>query len=122
MKQSTKFEFFTIWGILLIQIIRRRHFQAKAPSNGIPISILCYFEFPQPHFNKLNMTDEALLLCGVVFSSIGFGFFVYGKKQHRLIPLISGLALMVLPYFVDSVSLLIGAGIALMALPYFVRQ
>ena len=29
------------------------------------------------------MASEALLLWGLVFSSIGLGFFVYGKKQHR---------------------------------------
>jgi len=67
------------------------------------------------------MTDEALMLWGIVFSSIGLGFFIYGKKQHRLIPLISGLALMVLPYFIDSVALLVSACIALIALPYFIR-
>lgn len=67
------------------------------------------------------MASEALLLWGVVFSSIGLGFFIYGKKQHRTIPLFSGLALMVFPYFVESVPLLIGGSIALMALPYFLR-
>ena len=67
------------------------------------------------------MADEALLLWGLLFSSIGLGFFIYGKKQQRLIPLICGLALMVYPYFVESVLLLMGIGIVLIALPYFVR-
>ncbi len=67
------------------------------------------------------MASEALLLWGVVFSSIGLGFFIYGKKQHRLIPFLCGLALMVFPYLVESVSLLIGASVVLMTLPYFVR-
>jgi len=67
------------------------------------------------------MENEALLLWGVLFSSIGLGFFVYGKKQHCLVPFISGLALMIYPYFVDTVPLLLGVGIALIALPYFVR-
>ncbi len=67
------------------------------------------------------MNSEALLLWGVLFSSIGLGFFIYGKKQQCLIPLVSGLALMIYPYFVETVPLLIGTGIALIALPYFVR-
>jgi hypothetical protein len=67
------------------------------------------------------MANEAVLLWGVLYSSIGLGFFMYGKKQHRTIPLISGLALMVYPYFVESVPLLVGLGVLLIALPYFVR-
>ena len=67
------------------------------------------------------MVNEALLLWGFVFGSIGLGFFVYGKKQRRLIPFVCGLALMIFPYFVNAVSLLVGIGIVLIALPYFVR-
>ena len=67
------------------------------------------------------MESEALLLWSVLFSSIGLGFFVYGRKQRSLMPLLTGLALMIYPYFVDTVTLLIGAGIVLIALPYFVR-
>ena len=70
---------------------------------------------------RITMENEALLLWGVLFSSIGLGFFVYGKKQSRLIPLISGLALMIYPYFVDTVPLVLGLGIILIALPYFFR-
>ena len=67
------------------------------------------------------MASEALILWGVVFSSIGMGFFIYGKKRQRFMPLLCGLSLMIYPYFVETVPLLIGAGIALMALPYFIR-
>ena len=70
---------------------------------------------------RITMENEALLLWGVLFSSIGLGFFVYGKKQSRLVPLVAGLALMVYPYFVDTVPLVLGVGITLIALPYFVR-
>jgi len=67
------------------------------------------------------MASEALLLWGFIFSSIGLGFFIYGKKQQRLVPFLCGLALMIFPYFIGSVLLLIVTGIVLMALPYFVR-
>ncbi len=67
------------------------------------------------------MASTALLLWGVVFSSIGLGFFIYGKRQQRLSPLFCGLALMVFPYFVASLPLLITTAALLMALPYFVR-
>jgi hypothetical protein len=65
--------------------------------------------------------STALLLWGVLFSSIGVGFFIYGKRQKAPVPLICGLALMLYPYFVSSVSLLVIIGVALVVIPYWVR-
>jgi hypothetical protein len=58
---------------------------------------------------------------GVIFGSIGLGFFVYGKKQKAIIPLLSGIGLMVVPYFISSTYILIFSGIVLVALPYFIK-
>ena len=65
--------------------------------------------------------DAARLLWIVLFSSIGLGLFLYGKKQWKVVPLTCGLALMIYPYFVSSKLLLIAAGAALTAIPYFIR-
>ena len=65
--------------------------------------------------------STAWLLWGLVFSSIGFGYFLYGKKQGRAVPLVCGIALMVYPYVVSSTWAMIGIGAMLMAIPYFVR-
>lgn len=65
--------------------------------------------------------NTATLLWGVLFGSIGLGFFVYGKKQRAIVPLVCGLALMAFPYFVSGTFLLIAIGVALMAIPWFVR-
>jgi hypothetical protein len=65
--------------------------------------------------------DTSTLLWSLLFSSIGLGFFVYGKKQKAVIPLFCGLGLMIYPYFVTNTLLLGAIGVALMALPYFVR-
>jgi hypothetical protein len=65
--------------------------------------------------------NTALLLWGLVFSSIGVGFFLYGRKQKRVVPLVCGVALVGFPYFVSSIWLLVGIGVALTAIPYFVR-
>ncbi|NGY06267.1 hypothetical protein [Solimonas terrae] len=64
----------------------------------------------------------ATLLWGVLFSSIGLGFSLYGKKQQRIVPLLCGLVLMIYPYFVPNVYLLVAIGAALVATPYFVRS
>ncbi|MEK7237488.1 MAG: hypothetical protein AAB242_12735 [Nitrospirota bacterium] len=63
----------------------------------------------------------AVLMWGMLFGAIGFGFFLYGKKQKAVVPLIIGIALCVVPYFIANVYVLVGIGIVLVAIPYFVR-
>ena len=41
--------------------------------------------------------DSTSLLSAVVFGAVGTGYALYGKKQSRVLFLVSGLALMVLP-------------------------
>jgi hypothetical protein len=62
-----------------------------------------------------------VLIWNIIFGSVGFGFFIYGKKQGRAVPLVSGLALMIFPYFVSSLIWIVVIGFALIALTYFVR-
>lgn len=59
---------------------------------------------------------------GVIFGSIGFGFFLYGKKQNVIIPIISGIGLMAIPYLISSALVLVSTGIVLMALPFVVKR
>jgi hypothetical protein len=68
-----------------------------------------------------EMNDTSMLLWGVVFGSIGLGFFIYGRKQQAIVPLVAGIALFVVPYVITNLYLLLLAGIILVALPYFVR-
>ena len=65
--------------------------------------------------------DQALLLWGLLFIAIGMGFFLYGRKQKRAVPLVCGIVLMVYPYFVPSTIWLVVIGVVLCAVPYFVR-
>ncbi len=67
------------------------------------------------------MQSESLLLWGMVFGSIGLGFFIYGKKQRAAVPLIVGIALSIVPYFITDVYLLVVAGAVLVITPYFIR-
>lgn len=61
------------------------------------------------------------LLLGIVFSSIGLGYFIYGKKQQRTMPIICGIALMTYPYFIENTVVLILIGIILCIAPQFIR-
>ncbi len=65
--------------------------------------------------------DSSTLLWGLLYGSIGLGYFVYGKRQQRFAALLSGIGLMVFPYFVSNVWFSLLIGVSLMALPYFVR-
>lgn len=65
--------------------------------------------------------NESWLLWGLLFGSIGLGFFMYGRKQRAVVPLICGLVLMFFPYFVSNTMLLVAIGVALIVIPYFVR-
>lgn len=65
--------------------------------------------------------NTSTLVWGILFGSIGLGFFVYGKKQKAIMPILSGIGLMVIPYFISSLYIMIFSGIVLIALPYFIR-
>ena len=66
--------------------------------------------------------NTTLLLLGVFFGSVGLGYFLYGKKQRAVVPLVCGLALMVVPYFISSTALLVMVGAVLSGIPYFVKM
>jgi hypothetical protein len=65
--------------------------------------------------------DMSTLMWGVIFGSIGLGFFVYGKKQKAVIPLLSGIGLMVFPYFISNALILVAIGIVFVALPFVIK-
>jgi len=65
--------------------------------------------------------NEAWLLWGLLFGSLGLGFFVYGKRQKAVVPMVCGLGLMVYPYFVSNTYALVAIGCVLTVVPYFLR-
>ena len=58
------------------------------------------------------------LVIGIFTGAIGMGYFIYGKRQAKFVPLIAGMMLCVYPYFVDGVIWLVLVGVALMAAPF----
>jgi len=67
------------------------------------------------------MESGTMLMFSLLFSSIGMGYFVYGKKQQRGLFLLSGILLMAFPYFTTSVLLFFAIGTASAALPFLIR-
>ncbi len=50
------------------------------------------------------------LIGNLLFSSIGFVAFVFGKKQSRWKPMFCGLGLMIMPYFIGDTAIMYGVG------------
>jgi hypothetical protein len=48
-------------------------------------------------------------------------FFVYGRRQQAVVPLVCGVVLMTFPYLVSNTILLVAIGVVFIAIPYFVR-
>ncbi|KPU83122.1 amino acid transporter [Psychromonas sp. PRT-SC03] len=67
------------------------------------------------------MDSASMIVWSVLFSSIGVGYFMYGRKQQAIVPFCVGLLLFVFPYFVSSVAMLLISGIVLILIPYFIK-
>ncbi|MGD8430792.1 MAG: hypothetical protein PVH31_10320 [Ectothiorhodospiraceae bacterium] len=63
------------------------------------------------------MDSTAYLLTAVALSSIGLGYFVYGRRQQKASALVAGIVLMGVPYFITNVLVLAATGALLLALP-----
>jgi hypothetical protein len=55
------------------------------------------------------------LFASLIWGSIGLGFFIYGKKQRSFPPLLGGLAMMGICYFISSVLWMSIAAVAIIA-------
>ena len=59
------------------------------------------------------------ILAGLVFGTIGWGAFVYGRRLELWQPRAIGLALMLYPYVISNRILLWGTGVGLLVLLWF---
>lgn len=65
--------------------------------------------------------DTSTIVIGFIAGAIGTGYFIYGKKQARVIPLIAGAGLMFVPYLIENMGLLLIVCVALLVLPWVVK-
>lgn len=64
--------------------------------------------------------DVGFFILALIFGAVGFVYFSYGRKQARVSMIVSGLALMVYPYFLDSKVWLVVIGLVLSLVPRFI--
>jgi hypothetical protein len=57
--------------------------------------------------------EPTWLFLSLIPGGVGFVLFVYGRKEQRWPQLAAGLALLIYPYFTDSVLGLVGVGLAI---------
>jgi hypothetical protein len=57
----------------------------------------------------------SFLIASLVWGSIGLGFVVYGKRQSAVVPVVGGIALIAISYFVGSALVMSIIGAALVA-------
>jgi hypothetical protein len=66
--------------------------------------------------------NSTTIMLGLLFGSIGVAFFIYGKKQQRLVPFVAGVGLCVFPYVVHNPWIVLGVGLLLTASPWLFRE
>lgn len=67
--------------------------------------------------------NESFLWASLVWGSIGSGFLIYGWKQKAPLPLLAGVLLVAVSYFVDSWILMSLASLAIIAgVIWFLRR
>ena len=64
----------------------------------------------------------ANLLGGLIFASIGFVAFIYGKRMHVWKPMLLGLGLMAYPYFVENDLVMFAIGVIGTAALFLFRE
>ena len=69
----------------------------------------------------IKSMDTATLLVWVVAGAFGMGYFVYGKKQSRAVPLAAGIFLMIIPYFIADFWLMLAVCVLLIISPFVIK-
>ena len=63
----------------------------------------------------MNIGSSSFILASLIWGSIGMGFAIYGKRQRATAPLVGGIALVAISYFISSALLMSLVGVALVA-------
>ena len=66
--------------------------------------------------------DTTSLMLGLLFGSIGPGYFMFGKREGRMIPLGAGIGLMALPMFLTNPITCSVICVAMMVVPFVIKD
>jgi hypothetical protein len=60
------------------------------------------------------------LIISIFTGAFGMAYFIYGRRQSKVMPVVCGLLLCVYPWFTENVYALCGIGAVLIVLPFLV--
>jgi hypothetical protein len=61
-----------------------------------------------------------MLFLGMIISTVGVGYVMFGRRQSKLVPVIVGVVLCIYPYFVDDWVWLTVIGVPLLVAPFVI--
>ena len=62
------------------------------------------------------------LFASLIWGAIGGGFAIFGKKQRSTIPLVGGLAITAVSYFISSWALMSLASVVILVVMYWLKK
>jgi hypothetical protein len=71
---------------------------------------------------RKTMDISSTLFASLLWGSIGMGFAIYGKKQRATAPLVGGILLMGISYFIGSALVMSVVGLVLVAGTFWVGR
>lgn len=70
----------------------------------------------------MNLRDTNFLFASLIWGSVGLGYFIYGRKQQEVVPMIGGLSMICVSYVVGSTLLMSLLSLGLMLAVYLILK
>jgi hypothetical protein len=64
--------------------------------------MFCLRRFLALRWRRVNLLDVNFLFASLIWGSIGVGYFIYGKRQQSIVPLLGGILMIAASYFAGS--------------------
>ena len=71
---------------------------------------------------EVNLFDVNFLFASLIWGSVGVGYFIYGRRQRSIIPLLGGVLMITASYFAGSALIMTLICVGLMAAVYFLLK
>lgn len=66
--------------------------------------------------------NASTLFAGIIAGSLGTGYFIYGRKQRKVVPMLAGVGLFTVPYLISNLSVLTTVCVILCFLPFLIKS
>jgi hypothetical protein len=73
-------------------------------------------------WRRVNLLDVNFLFASLIWGSIGVGYFIYGKRQQSIVPLMGGILMIAASYFASSALMMSVICAGLMAAVYILLR